>query len=631
MDYKSNSSCSSPSKDLKNSDRCGLPYGTPVPVLPVRNNLRRPNSSHFPPASRFHFQKGLASKCSWKCTAIFFVVLSVVLTAALSYISGKLTKIPHVDIFYTSFSPASSLLNWSYQTSKTCTVLVGENSEIPSSKATTSETNLSTSSKPRPSSAAGSGSGGNSINNVYLRKRREVDSLPHVLLSDLSNSSASFGQHDSNNISTHASSDPFTTFAPLHEINSSTREVLLETVQDLTGVTEILNINATDETEFSTNDLQSTESSVDGSSSIETSSVADIDSTADSSTEKVSEDDIAPPENLMQKPSGNGGNKPQGSKKNISESHSMKPSDLEGPEVLQNDYPIYSYGQEEIEIVKLHQEPLSTTMKSKSVYNTSSVVDEAKPLDSSAELTENNLSSDGSQNLKSSNVVSQILKAHDFVNNTNMTNESNTPEDDHIKVVNVPQTPSKRLLVNVTITADPDSNNPQPYYVLSLSIPTSESLDQAPVVNISPTAQAEPANLIMKQPEKETAPSITNNIPDNNSTKEEPSEHWGGQCQCSCPDNTNDFAENGTSAENVSSVSNNDESSEHTSISSTSNNTESTTEISELWSTQTACSEFSTKLPPPPTILILEGRIVSFSKSLATNEARQTNQQRNAF
>lgn len=89
MDYKSNSSCSSPSKDMKNPDRCGLPYGTPVPVLPVRNNLRRPNSSHFPPASRFHFRKGLASKCSWKCTAIVFIMLSVVLTAALSFISGN--------------------------------------------------------------------------------------------------------------------------------------------------------------------------------------------------------------------------------------------------------------------------------------------------------------------------------------------------------------------------------------------------------------------------------------------------------------------------------------------------------------------------------------------------------------
>jgi hypothetical protein len=89
IDYKSNSSCSSPSKDMKNSDRCGIPYGAQVPVLPVRNNLRRPNSSHFPQASRFHFRKGIASKCTWKCTAIVCVILLIVLTAAFAYISGK--------------------------------------------------------------------------------------------------------------------------------------------------------------------------------------------------------------------------------------------------------------------------------------------------------------------------------------------------------------------------------------------------------------------------------------------------------------------------------------------------------------------------------------------------------------
>ena len=92
LDYKSNSSCSSPSKMLenhqqKNSDRCSLPFGTPVPVLPVRNNLRRPNSTHFPP-SRFQFRKGFTS-CSWKRTAIIFIILSVVLLAAVTYMLGK--------------------------------------------------------------------------------------------------------------------------------------------------------------------------------------------------------------------------------------------------------------------------------------------------------------------------------------------------------------------------------------------------------------------------------------------------------------------------------------------------------------------------------------------------------------
>lgn len=94
MDYKSNSSCSSPGKQEKStldrmdrSDRHPA-FGAPVPVLPVRNNLR---ATHFPPtSSRFHFRKGLSSRCSWKCTAIVFIVLFVLLLSIASYMSGKI-------------------------------------------------------------------------------------------------------------------------------------------------------------------------------------------------------------------------------------------------------------------------------------------------------------------------------------------------------------------------------------------------------------------------------------------------------------------------------------------------------------------------------------------------------------
>ncbi|XP_060530352.1 teneurin-m isoform X2 [Cylas formicarius] len=152
IDYKSNSSCSSPSKDMKSSGAGsvggmggvgGLSYGAQMPVLPVRNNLRRPNSSHFSPAaSRFHFRKGFANRCTWKCTAIIFIVLCVALIAALSYIT------------------ASSLLSWSYQGTKPCAVLVGENSQIVStSKTLPSETNSSAS---RPKQASSSNGGTNS-------------------------------------------------------------------------------------------------------------------------------------------------------------------------------------------------------------------------------------------------------------------------------------------------------------------------------------------------------------------------------------------------------------------------------------------------------------------------------------
>ncbi|XP_045763059.1 teneurin-m isoform X8 [Maniola jurtina] len=142
MDYKSNSSCSSPGKQEKGtlermdrSDRHPA-FGVPVPVLPVRNNLR---ATHFPPAaSRFHFRKGLSSRCSWKCTAIVFIVLFVLLLSIASYMSAS---------YFTD--------NWSYQNAKPCSVLVGDTTDkFPASKATTLESANKSLARPHQSSTS---------------------------------------------------------------------------------------------------------------------------------------------------------------------------------------------------------------------------------------------------------------------------------------------------------------------------------------------------------------------------------------------------------------------------------------------------------------------------------------------
>lgn len=112
LDYKNTSSCSSPSKtDIhKSSERCSLGYGVGMPVLPVRNNLRRPTSSHhFSSASRFQFQKGFASRCSWKCSSIVLIIVCLLMAVALTYITS------------------SNLLRLSYQGPASCSVLVDEN------------------------------------------------------------------------------------------------------------------------------------------------------------------------------------------------------------------------------------------------------------------------------------------------------------------------------------------------------------------------------------------------------------------------------------------------------------------------------------------------------------------------
>jgi len=72
--------------DSKNKgDRSHLPSG--VPVLPVRSNFGRPISSHFG-STGFHLRKTISSHCSWKCTAITFMLLSLALFIALTCFMG---------------------------------------------------------------------------------------------------------------------------------------------------------------------------------------------------------------------------------------------------------------------------------------------------------------------------------------------------------------------------------------------------------------------------------------------------------------------------------------------------------------------------------------------------------------
>jgi len=58
-----------------------------TPFLPVRNNLQPRCNGRGPSPPRF--EKDLTRKCSWRCVAIFFVVLAIILSAALAYITGK--------------------------------------------------------------------------------------------------------------------------------------------------------------------------------------------------------------------------------------------------------------------------------------------------------------------------------------------------------------------------------------------------------------------------------------------------------------------------------------------------------------------------------------------------------------
>ncbi|KAJ8984541.1 hypothetical protein NQ317_006827 [Molorchus minor] len=626
IDYKSNSSCSSPSKDMKNPDRCGMPYGAQVPVLPVRNNLRRPNSSHFPQASRFHFRKGLASKCTWKCTAIVFIMLSVVLTAALSYIS------------------ASSLLNWSYQNTKPCEVLVGDNTQIvPASKTISSETNLSTSSRPKTSN-----SGGKYNDPVYSRKRREVSETPHafVLSSVTTNSNGppSTSGHDS----LHASTD-----SPLHDLKDFTSRKLsfvdvfaLPTnisntrTQHTESLSKLTTRNSNSEELPSKVATPFYETTTYNSPEIFYDSADDI--AAENSENYLDEGDAKA---ILEIKSTDNDQETMiegyddSTEDNMSDSSLFK-LDSDTYDQIHRDH-IFSYSQDDVKIVQLNREPLSTTQKSKSKYNTKNN-SEAITHDNSKELTDANLSilpaDDLDLNLKKISFIDPLV--HNSTKNTTLNKlESNDalPQNPKIKLIDVPPVStsgtasSKSVLVNVTITTNPDFNDPHfqaPIYVFSVSIPTEG--DKEPNVNIH--KKETPSKVLQEDIKESEEPVPTLNPSSLDSDKY--LDNSGGACECSCPclDSSNEFSEspniedydygdasvtgalNGstvkprrkplTSEKTVMGVfSTTAETSDYSSMSTTVPTD--WTETSETW--QTNCPEVTTKMPPPPTILILEG------------------------
>ncbi|GBN22914.1 hypothetical protein AVEN_160374-1 [Araneus ventricosus] len=73
-----------------NPERCHLSYSSGVPV-PVCNNVRRSSPGHY---SRFQFRKSFSSRCTWKCTAIVCLFISLAILSALAYFVGKSRSLP---------------------------------------------------------------------------------------------------------------------------------------------------------------------------------------------------------------------------------------------------------------------------------------------------------------------------------------------------------------------------------------------------------------------------------------------------------------------------------------------------------------------------------------------------------
>ncbi|CAG9563228.1 unnamed protein product [Danaus chrysippus] len=533
MDYKSNSSCSSPGKQEKGtlermdrSDRHPA-FGAPVPVLPVRNNLR---ATHFPPAaSRFHFRKGLSSRCSWKCTAVVFIVLFVLLLSIASYMSAS---------YFTD--------NWSYQNAKPCSVLVGETADkFSSSKATTLESTNKSVTRPHPSSTSSSGK-----RELQSRHRRSVDG--HA-------SSPSISSTDSSSVDMHE----------LITLPSST------TVSLMHGVSEVSINQEAEVTEGAFNAYVS--SSVTDSSNTDniTSSNITINKMVRSTQNYKSTSLSTVQKNLSNAPTVS--TKPINTKNEVGEPLEIEsntknniaydPKDMQGdafPSILSyglqklqytklltrlnevsEELHIFSneYSEPERNLRKLHydngrdssSETIMTTKFDSNKYQTSNLISEgtAKPIIETVFTTHNTFS-------KNEHVDPITTLPKSVTNNPNIvstktaaTTEKEATTSNELPFVTESKTSetvsnAKHVLINLTISAD-DANNDsyKPLYSLTVTVPTVGDSNEIPTVKITPL---------------DTEPTIPTNfnkpISNHNTTKTTKTietEDWGGSCECSCP------------------------------------------------------------------------------------------------
>ncbi|CAH4036150.1 unnamed protein product [Pieris brassicae] len=509
MDYKSNSSCSSPGKQEKGtlermdrSDRHPA-FGAPVPVLPVRNNLR---ATHFPPAaSRFHFRKGLSSRCSWKCTAIVFIVLFVLLLSIASYMSAS---------YFTD--------NWSYENAKPCSVIVGDVDKFQASKATTLES--SNKSLPRQHQSSTSSTSGKEGD--HSRARRSVDE--HASLSSVSATDSSTVDMVHELIT----SSSMTTGSLVHGVSS---EVSTES-QDAAFNASVfsttgdlgLNVNVSNTTTLNVIKPEITSTTKNIYSKIVTNKS----------------------ENMV---------KPRQAKKLDKEEIAYY------PEEMQSDaYPsIYSYGVQKLQYLKLltrlnevneelhifsndteeiiekpekyhydNNAPKMTSLSPELTYQPT-VANSPLLLTSKKSLTNSNVFTTHSDRIPPDSdallTVTTQSTSSTSVNNTKAFPTTSSTENSTASDATEPKTSdtsvnTKHVLINLTISSDDADHSYKPLYSLTFTVPTVGDTNEIPTVKITPM-DLEP-----------TAPTNFNKpVTIENPKTETKAEDWGGSCECSCP------------------------------------------------------------------------------------------------
>lgn len=511
------------------------------------------------------------------------------------------------------FISASALLNWSYQNTKPCEVLVGGNTQVlQTSKAVPSDTtNLSTSTRPKTPST-----GGKLTDLVFSRKRRQVDVNSHVF--NVTETTKDFSTLPSKSSSDVVHDDIIVELShePLHQLQTEDSP-LITNLDKFNTTSKSIKNNLNQREHYSYFPVQTSEESSDNQSKEDGNFEELTTIPLHKSKTQLSPDQSDEEENISDLSLFKLDSEAYAEIQNEHEFLLSKQGNSD-PLEIQQDAPLIK---DDIQFFAMGRKHISSNQKAKTLYNSDQVNTDKKGIDSK-ELTESNLSVlslNNDENLKKY----IVNKAYHSSNDNNTLPTKNpllpTPKISYIEVH--PNTSSmnftNRLVLNITVATGFENNmsNPaQPVYVLSMLIPTDG----------------------INQPSALDRNEITNNLKTNSMSaapvthiNDSDIDNSGGTCECSCPclDSPNDSSES-TSTEDydifnyinlsdentqketiptekftISSFLSTDEDISTESISTTSISTL----VTEVPNVPVNCSRYYKPQAPPP-ILILEGR-----------------------
>lgn len=433
-----------------------------------------------------------------------------------------------------SFFLAANFLDWSYQSAKACSVLVGENTEVlypkTAAEIAQSQNRTSVNRQQRPQSISPGGREHSDVTSRYdvlessskSRVRREVSNTHDAVVEALVPSEAQQHEHDpgvlivtdsdldsttENNFdstSTTTTVDDLPSSAnPWHDRDPPPFPRPMRKVSFVIPPEELFLKLPISHTEKKMLPHVPSEPINNRFGAVEFFDDIHLRKEVERTSEIVKKTMDAPPQRKIR--------------------HSKKLEEIEG---VQHDYPVFSYGEDEYKIIKLQNEG-----KLKRPDHLENDVKELHGIElHGLKLTQESGKNDGK-------VSAEHLLMNETLENRNQSETFPTELENPVETHNTTRH-SKRVLVNVTIATEDDEKGLKPVYVVSLSVPTEESKssrENLTNVVLGFDNNGKPNELASLPPPP--PPTSSHPLKSQNFALTTPRHgyFYGGQCECSCP------------------------------------------------------------------------------------------------